>query len=184
MPAPSLFTKRLILRHWRQEDLPPFAKMNADHRVMEFFPSTLSEEESNALANRIQKELQEKPYGLWAVEVKNIAPFIGFVGLHYQDFPAPFTPCIEIGWRLAFEHWRKGYAFEASTAVIQYTFETLALEEIVSFTSVKNERSRGLMEKLGMKHDPQDDFEHPKVSENHPLRPHVLYRLKNPKLKK
>lgn len=183
MPAPSLTTKRLLLRKWKEEDLPYFAQMNADERVMQYFPSTLSVEESNSLARRIQKELEEKEYGLWGVEVVGVAPFVGFVGFHYQDFPAAFTPCIEIGWRLGFEYWGNGYAFEAAQKVIEYAFSVLKLPEIVSFTAVINQRSRKLMEKLGMTYDPQDDFQHPKLPDiNHPLRPHVLYRLKNPTL--
>ncbi len=181
MASPDLKTKRLLLRQWREEDLLPFSKMNADIRVMEYFPSTLSTKESDNLAEKIQKELQEKDYGLWAVEIPKIAPFIGFVGLHSPNFTAHFTPCIEIGWRLAFEHWRKGYAFEAASRVIKYGFNVLKLKEIVSMTASGNMRSRGLMEKLGMKHDPKDDFMHPSIPEGHPLRYHVLYRLKNPK---
>lgn len=179
MPAPNIMTERLILRQWNQDDLSYFSKINADKKVMEFFPSTLSSEESNALAEKIQKELQEKNYGLWAVEVKDIAPFIGFIGLHYQDFPSSFTPCIEIGWRIAYEHWGKGYAFEAGSKVAEYAFNVLNLDEIVSLTSVINTRSRRLMEKLGMIYNPEDDFNHAKLPEGHPLRPHVLYRLKN-----
>lgn len=157
--------------------------MNADACVMEYFPSTLSKEESDSLAEKIQKELREREYGLWAVEVPGIAPFIGFVGLHDQDFSATFTPCIEIGWRLAYEHWGKGFAFEAASKVVAYSFHVLNLQELVSFTAVKNQRSRKLMEKLGMTRNPEDDFEHPKLPEGHPLRPHVLYRLKNPTAK-
>ena len=179
MPAPILTTKRLLLRQWKESDLPLFAKMNADSRIMEWFPSTLSKEESDSLAERIQKELREKEYGLWTIEVVGAAPFIGFVGLHYQDFPAAFTPCIEIGWRLAYEHWGQGYAFEAASKVIEYAFETLKFSELVSFTTVENQRSRKLMEKLSMTRRLEDDFEHPKLAKGHPLRPHVLYRLKN-----
>lgn len=179
MSAPSLTTKRLLLRQWKASDLSLFAKMNADTRVMEYFSSTLSISESNALAEKIQKELKEKKYGLWAVEVLGVAPFIGFVGLHYQDFPGTFTPCIEIGWRLAYEHWGKGYAFEAASKVMQYSFQTLKLRELVSFTTAKNQRSRKLMERLGMTRRTEDNFEHPKLPGGHPLRPHVLYRLKN-----
>ncbi len=183
MPAPQLETKRLILRQWKKEDLECFAKLNADKRVMEFFPSTLSEKESNSLSETIQKELQEKKYGLWAVEAKNCAPFIGCIGLHYQDFSAHFTPCIEIGWRLLFDYWKKGYAFEAASKVLEYGFNVLNLNEIVAFTAEKNTRSRKLMEKLNMTYNPKDDFHHPKLPKNHILQPHVLYRLKNPNIK-
>ncbi len=179
MPAPALTTKRLLLRHWKEDDLPLFAKLNMDKRVMEFFPSTLSCEESNALAGRIEQELREKDYGLWAVEVVGVASFIGFVGLHYQNFSAHFTPCIEIGWRLDFEYWGQGYAFEAAKRVLEYAFTVLKLPEVVSFTTMTNRRSRQLMEKLGMTYNSQDDFEHPKLPEGHLLRPHVLYRLRS-----
>ena len=181
MPAPALTTKRLLLRQWKEEDRSFFAQMNGDERIMHYFPSALSVEESNSLADRIQKELKEKEYGLWAVEAVGVASFVGFVGLHYQDFPAPFTPCIEIGWRLGFEYWGNGYAFEAAQKIIKYAFDVLKLPEIVSFTPVTNQRSRKLMEKLGMIYNPRDDFQHPKLTTNHPLRSHVLYRLKNPK---
>ena len=177
--APNLSTERLLLRQWKDDDLLLFARMNANKEVMEYFPAILSTKESDVLAQKIRKELSEKKYGLWAVEVKGVAPFIGFVGLHYQDFPAPFTPCIEIGWRLSHEHWNKGYAFEAATKVAQYAFNDLKLEELVSFTTKGNHRSRKLMEKLGMTHDVHDDFEHSNLDEGHPLRSHVLYRLVN-----
>ncbi len=179
MQAPSLSTKRLLLRQWKESDLPFFAKMNRDEKVMRYFPSPLSTKESDSLAAKIQKELREKPYGLWAVEVVSLGVFIGFVGLHYQDFQAAFTPCIEIGWRLGFEYWGKGYAFEAAIKIVNYAFKTLKLKEIVSFTTLENKRSRHLMEKLGMTHDMKDNFKHPKLPEKHPLRPHVLYRLIN-----
>jgi 3-dehydroquinate dehydratase/shikimate dehydrogenase len=179
MPAPALTTKHLLLRQWKESDLSLFAKINADKRVMEYFPAPLSVEESNSLAEQIQKDLKEKEYGKWAVELKGIAPFIGFVGLHYHDFPAPFTPCIEIGWRLACDYWGKGYAFEAAQRVIDYAFQTLKLKEIVSFTTETNQRSRSLMEKLGMTRNPQEDFDHPKLPKKHPLHAHVLYRLRN-----
>lgn len=175
--APTLETDRLILRHWKNEDLEPFAVMNSDPRVMEFFPNPLSEKESDQLAITIQKELVEKKYGLWAIEVKGEASFIGFVGLHYPSFEAHFTPCIEIAWRLAYPHWGKGYAMEASSRASDYGLNELNLEEIVSFTASCNNRSIKVMEKLGMRHDPSENFEHSKLPEGHPLKLHVLYRL-------
>ncbi|MCH9633471.1 MAG: Acetyltransferase [Chlamydiae bacterium] len=178
MPAPSIQTERLILRQWRADDLPAFAKLNADERVLHFFPSILTEEQSDLLAEIIQKELNEKDYGLWAVELKEGPSFIGFVGLHYQDFKADFTPCIEIGWRLAFEQWGKGYAAEAASEVIKYAFDKLKLQKLVSFTSASNIRSIKLMKRLGMTHNPLDDFEHPKLPEGHALRKHVLYKIR------
>ncbi|WP_420421959.1 GNAT family N-acetyltransferase [Simkania sp.] len=178
MTAPTLETKRLLLRHWKTEDLLLFAEMNADPPVMEYFHKMLSPDESNQLAQKFQRELEEKEYGLWAVEVKNETSFIGFVGLHLQAFEAHFTPCIEIGWRLAHQYWGKGYAYEAASKVLAYAFETLKLEEIVAFTLPSNTPSRKLMEKLGMTYDPKDDFENSKLPQGHPMRPHVLYRMK------
>jgi len=140
---------------------------------MEFFPKTLTRSESDDLARKIQIEIDEKGFGLWAVQISNICPFIGFVGLHSVDF----MPGIEIGWRLSYEHWGKGYAFEAATEVVRFAFEDLQLPELISFTYKGNYRSRGLMEKLGMTRNPQDDFLNPKLPVNHFLRPHVLYRL-------
>lgn len=176
MAAPNLKTKRLLLRQWKEEDLLPFSKMNSDKKVMEYFPSILTIEESNALAIKFQNELQEKKYGLWAVEIPNIASFIGFIGLHYQDFESFFTPCIEIAWRLSSEYWGQGYATEGAEVVVDYAFNILKLNEIVSFTAVNNIRSRRLMEKLGMKNNLRENFHHPKVPSHFPV--HVLYRLK------
>lgn len=178
----TLKTKRLILRPWREEDLEPFAQLNADPRVMEYFPATLSKTESDQLAQRIKNKMNEKGWGMWAVSVPGIAEFIGFIGLNSEDqasFPAPFTPAIEIGWRIAFEYWGKGYATEGAKAALAYGFEILNLDEIVSFTAVQNMRSRRIMEKIGMYHDPKDDFDHPKLPKEHKLNRHVLYRLKS-----
>lgn len=144
---------------------------------MEFFPSLMTAEESNAFAEKIIIELQEKQYGLWAVEIPNVASFIGFIGLHYQDFPAKFTPCIEIGWRLAYEYWKKGYATEGGKAALDYGFNTLGINEIVSFTYEKNQRSTAVMNRLGLTRQPQNDFEHPKLAPGHWLRPHVFYHI-------
>lgn len=180
MPAADLATARLILRHWRPEDLPPFAAMNADPRVMAHFPGTLDQTASDALARAIGDELVRDGFGLWAVEVPGIAPFVGFVGLRKPAFEAHFTPCLEIGWRLAFPYWGRGYATEAARAVIAHAFGPLALDELVSFTVPANLRSRAVMERLGMTYSPAEDFGHPKLPESHPLRPHVLYRLRLP----
>lgn len=170
-------TDRLLLRPWRDDDLEPFSRMNADSEVMEFFPSTLDRVQSDALVHRIQRFFDDRGYGLWAVEVVGGAGFIGFTGLLEPTFSAHFTPCTEVGWRLAREHWGKGYATEAARAALQYGFESVGLREIVSFTTVANTRSRRVMEKLGMTHDPADDFDHPLLPPGHPLRRHVLHRL-------
>jgi RimJ/RimL family protein N-acetyltransferase len=175
-----LKTKRLILRPWKDTDLEPFAKLNADPRVMEYFPATLSREESDQLAHRLRAKTEEQGWGLWAVAVPGIVDFIGYVGLKHLDksnFPAHFTPAVEIGWRIAFDYWGKGYATEGARAALTYGFETLNLPEIVSFTAVQNKRSRRVMEKIGMHYNPKDDFDHPKSPEEHPLKRQVLYRL-------
>jgi ribosomal-protein-alanine N-acetyltransferase len=169
--------ERVTLRPWRDEDRAAFAAMNADERVMEFFPKLLSRAESDTSADSIQAHFARHGFGLWAVEVPGIAPFIGFTGLAVPRFTAAFTPCVEIGWRLAVEHWGKGYATEAARLALAYGFETAGLADIVSFTTVANLRSRAVMERLGMRHDPADDFDHPSLPDGHPLRRHVLYRI-------
>ena len=176
----TLKTERLILRPWKEEDLEPFAKLNADPRVMECFVSPLTKEKSDELARKVQKKFEEKGWGWWAVSVPGVAEFIGFIGLNSLDpstFPVPFAPAVEIGWRLAFDHWGKGYATEGALAALEYGFKKLLLDEIVAFTTVQNVRSRKVMEKIGMTHDLKADFDHPNVPEGHPLRRHVLYRL-------
>jgi RimJ/RimL family protein N-acetyltransferase len=173
----ELRTERLLLRQWRDEDLEPFASLNADPATMRYFPALPSREESDALALRARALIEEEGWGLWAVEVVGGASFIGFVGLARPSFEAHFTPAVEVGWRLAREHWGRGYATEAGRAALAYGFDELGLEEIVSFTSRLNEPSWRVMARLGMSHDPGDDFEHPRVRVGHPLRPHVLYRL-------
>lgn len=177
MMTGTITTARLRLRPWRDEDLPAFAALNADPRVMEHFPETLSRAESDALAGRIRDHFTARGFGPWAVEVPGRAAFIGFVGLAVPEFEAPFTPCVEVGWRLAAEHWGQGYATEAASAALGHAFGPLGLAEVVSFTVVANRRSRRVMERLGMTRSPADDFEHPGLPGGHPLRPHVLYRL-------
>jgi len=168
---------RLRLRRWRDEDREPFAAMNADPRVMEFFAKPLNRTESDALVDRIEAHFGEHGFGLWAVEVPGVAAFVGFTGLSMARFSAPFTPCIEVGWRLAATHWGRGYATEAARLALDHGFGPTGLTEIVSFTSATNLRSRAVMERLGMRRDPADDFDHPSLPEAHPLRRHVLYRI-------
>jgi len=151
--------------------------MNSDLRVMEFFREPLQRPESDAMADRINAHFREHGFGLWAVEIPGVAPFIGFAGLTWARFNAHFTPCVEIGWRLAFNYWGHGYATEAARLALGHGFGPLTLAEIVSFTSATNHRSRAVMERLGMRRDPADDFDYPTLPEGHPLRPHVLYRL-------
>ncbi|HLK41809.1 MAG TPA: GNAT family N-acetyltransferase [Thermoleophilia bacterium] len=174
---PELRTGRLLLRGWRDSDREPFARLNADPEVMEHFVAPLTRAESDAFVDRTLRRWEEHGFGLWAVEVPETAPFIGFVGLAYHDFPAHFTPCVEVGWRLAREHWGRGYATEAALASLRFGFEELALPEIVSMTYRDNLRSRAVMERIGMTRDEADDFEHPNVPPGHRVRPHVLYRI-------
>ena len=173
-----LTTDRLRLRPWEDRDLEPFAALNADPKVMEFFPKCLDRRESDALARRIVEGFVERGFGLWAVEVPGVADFIGFVGLSVPTFEAHFTPCVEVGWRLAAAHWGKGYATEGAQVALAFGFFELGAEEIVSFTVPANRKSRQVMERLGMTYSPADDFEHPGLPEGHRLRPHVLYRLR------
>jgi RimJ/RimL family protein N-acetyltransferase len=141
---------------------------------MEHFPSVLARAESDAAVDRIEAHFERHGFGLWAVEVPDQTPFIGFVGLAVPAFHAHFTPCVEVGWRLAGDSWGRGYATEAARAALTFGFGLLALEEIVSMTVPDNERSRRVMERLGMTHDPADDFDHPSQPDH---RRHVLYRL-------
>ena len=180
MAGPVLRTERLILRPWREEDLAPFAAMNADPAVMRHFPATLSRAESDAMVGRVRLHFATRGFGLWAVEIPGATPFAGFVGMSVPRFEAPFMPCVEIGWRLAPDCWGRGYATEGAKAAVAFGFGTLKLPEIVSFTVVANQPSRRVMERLGMCHDPADDFDHPSVAEGHPMRRHVLYRLRSP----
>jgi RimJ/RimL family protein N-acetyltransferase len=172
-----LTTSRLRLRLWRDEDFEPFAALNADPRVREFFPSLPTRQESAESMQMIRGHFQRRGFGLWAVEVIGGAPFIGFIGLSVPSFDAPFMPCVELGYRLACDHWGHGYATEGSRAALTCGFATLGLAEIVAFTTVSNYRSRRVMERLGMTRNPADDFDHPNIAAGHPLRRHVLYRL-------
>jgi ribosomal-protein-alanine N-acetyltransferase len=174
-------TARLLLRRWRAGDLDAFAALNADARVMEHFPAPLSRAESDAVAARIEAHFDEHGFGLWAVEVFGGAPatMIGFAGLSRPRFELPTAagPCVEVGYRLAAEHWGHGYATEAARASLRFGFDELGLPEIVAFTVPANVRSRRVMERIGMHRDPADDFEHPLLPPGHPLRRHVLYRV-------
>ena len=176
--APKIGTERLILRKWREGDREPFARMNCDPVVMEHFPAVLSREESDALVDRAEAHLERHGFGPWAAELRESREFIGYVGLVIPQFEASVTPCVEIGWRLAPQHWGKGLATEGAYALVRHGFEVQSLPELVSFTVPANLRSLRVMEKLGMARDPRDDFDHPSVPAGHPLRRHVLYRLR------
>lgn len=180
MPAAVLHTARLVLRPWRDDDLAPFAALNADPDVMRHFPSCLDRAASDALARRIGEKLEANGYGLWAVEALPSGGFIGFTGLNRPDFQAHFTPCLEIGWRLARAAWGRGYATEAARAALGFAFDDLGEGQVVAFTAAGNDRSRAVMARLGMSRDPVDDFDHPALPEGHALRRHVLYRSDRP----
>jgi RimJ/RimL family protein N-acetyltransferase len=171
----ELRTARCRLRTWRDDDLEPFAALNADPRVMEHFPALLSRAETSQMIERIRAHFDEHGFGLWALEIDGA--LAGAVGLNRPTYQAPFTPCVEVGWRLAHAFWGRGYATEAARAALAYGFEQLALDEIVSLTVPANQRSRHVMEKLGMRHAARDDFDHPLVPDGHRLKRHVLYRL-------
>jgi RimJ/RimL family protein N-acetyltransferase len=174
-PPRVLRTERLLLRPWRDADLPAFAELNADPEVMRYMPSTLSRADSDALAARIRASFEARGYGPWAVEAEGA--FIGFTGLAHPTFESHFTPCVEVAWRIAKSHWGRGYATEAARAALRAAFVHLGLREVVSFTVPSNTRSIRVMEKLGMRRDLAGDFDHPLLPPGHPLRPHVLYRI-------
>lgn len=174
---PEIETERIILRPWKASDRAPFAAMNADPKVMEFFPSTLSREQSDALIEASEKHYDKHGFGIWAVEWRETEEFAGFVGLMIPSFESHFTPAVEIGWRLAVPFWGRGVGHEGAIAALCYGFEKCGLDEIVSFTAELNTRSQRLMKRLGMQHDPADNFAHPKLSATDRLAPHVLYRM-------
>lgn len=169
-------TERLRLRQWLAADREPFAALNADPKVMAFFPAPLERADSDAMADRCQSLIAERGWGFWAAETKETNQFIGFVGLHIPIPELPFSPCVEVGWRLAYPYWGKGFATEAAKGALQVGFELLKLPEIVSFTTLLNLRSRAVMERLEMR-ETAEMFEHPHVPVGNPLRKHCLYRL-------
>ncbi|MCT4705550.1 GNAT family N-acetyltransferase [Enterobacteriaceae bacterium H16N7] len=169
-------TERLILRPWRQSDRQPFAAMNANSQVMRYFPSRLTAELSNLLADTLEEKMKVNGWGFWAVEEKYSGAFTGFVGLNIPSYPLPFSPCVEIGWRLDNAFWGKGYAPEAARKALEIGFEQYGMHEIVSFTALVNTPSQRVMEKIGMVRG--EEFDHPALEAGHPLRRHVVYRIK------
>lgn len=169
-------TQRLRLRRWCDADREPFAAMNADAEVMRYFPSPWPAEMSNAAIDIWLSQFAEQGWSNWAVELRATGQFIGFIGLSVPRRPLPFSPCVEIAWRLAREHWRHGYATEGARAALAIGFERLGLAQIVSFTTLTNLPSRAVMERIGLR-NADADFEHPGVPEGHALRPHCLYTL-------
>lgn len=176
--AAELRTERLLLRRWRRADRAPFAAMNADPEVMRYFPSALTPEDSDTFVDRIEAGFEKNGFGLWALEVVPAGEFIGFTGLAVPGFDAHFTPAVEIGWRLARPFWGQGYALEAALATIEDGFFRLGLDEIVGFTVPANTRSWRVMQRLGMTREPSTDFDHPGIPEGHPMRRHVVYRIR------
>ncbi len=172
-----LETNRLVLRTMEIDDLDAMTAINQDHTVMEYFPALQNKEQTLTFIKKQIQQQNEFGFSLYAVELKSTHEMIGFVGLNQVDFETPFTPAVEIGWRLASAHWNQGYATEAANAVLHYAFNKLMLKEIVSFTSVNNMRSRHVMEKIDLQHNPTEDFDHPKLEKSHSLCRHVLYRI-------
>ena len=172
----ELETPRLLLRQWRDSDREPFAALNDDPAVMEFFPARIPRAASDESVENARRAIEERGWGTWALELRETGEFIGFTGLSIPKRVLPFSPCVEVGWRLAKAHWGKGYASEAAIASLRAGFDVIGLEEIVSFTALANLRSRAVMERIGMKNANQD-FEHPGVPEGHALRMHCLYKI-------
>lgn len=172
-----LETKQLILRTWRDDDLEPMTAINQDPKVMEYFPSRQDMEATQSFIGRVTKHQEQHRFSLYAVELKTTGEMIGFVGLMTVPFTAHFTPAIEIGWRLASGYWNRGYATEAAKTVLHDAFTRLNLSEVVSFTAQGNAASRRIMEKIGLQHNSEDNFKHPKLDEASPLCQHVLYRI-------
>lgn len=175
----SLFTPRLHLRPWRAEDLAPFATLNADPEVMRHFPTTLDRAASDALAQRCNDLIAAQGWGFWAAALRANGAFIGFIGLHRPAAHLPCSPCIEVGWRLARPYWGSGLATEGARAAADFAFGTLAVDEVVAFTTLDNHRSEAVMQRLGMRRD-ATPFAHPDLPDGHPLQMHVLYRLRRP----
>ena len=172
----ELDTPRLRLRQWRESDVTPFAAMNADPKVMEYFPALQSAEASAAGIASWQSQFASQGWSNWAVELVGSGEFIGFIGLSVPRRTFTFSPCVEVGWRLAAAHWGRGYATEGARAALRAGFERIGLDEIVSFTAVGNRKSRAVMERIGLRNANQD-FEHPGIPAGHPLRLHCLYRI-------
>lgn len=170
-------TERLILRTWQEADTTPFIAINQDPDVMRYFPYLQDRAYTLSLIEKIEQHQQKYGFSLYAVELKKTGEMIGFTGLFNASFKAHFTPAMEIGWRIASQHWNKGYATEAAKTVLHAAFHQFNLDEVVSFTTETNIPSRSVMEKIGLQYNPRDDFNHPALKSDSPLLRHVLYRL-------
>ena len=175
--GPTIHTERLVLRRWKEQDGDAFAAINSDPEVMEHFPGVLSREESDQMILRMELHFEEFGYGLWAVDIRWADRLIGFCGLSVPTFHTHFTPAVEIGWRFARDVWGNGYATEAARAAVDFGFEHADLEQILSWTIPANERSQGVMTRLGMKRAPDLDFDHPRFLDDDRLRHHIVYRI-------
>lgn len=172
----ELHTRRCVLRQWQDNDLAPWAEMNADAEVRRYFPDVLDAEQAGAEAGRCRDAIAQRGWGMWALEVPGAFRFAGFVGLNVPHYDAQFVPAVEIGWRLARAAWGQGYATEAAQAALTFAFDRLALREVIAIAVPANAASRRVMARLGMAHDATGDFDHPRVQAGHRLRRHVLYR--------
>lgn len=172
-----LETDRLILRTWDDDDLRQMLAINQDPKVMEYFPSLQDLEMTKKFIEKVNAHFENHGYSFYATVRKDTNEFIGFIGLLIADFESHFTPATEIGWRLSSNHWGKGFATEGAKAVLDYAFRELKISEIVSFTVPQNKASRRVMEKIGLRRSPQNDFNHPKLAKDSTLCKHVLYRL-------
>ena len=175
----ELHTPRLHLRNWQAADLPRFAALNDHAQVMQHFPGRFNREQSDALAARIQRHIEQYGFGVWVLESHEQPGMIGILGLQHVLFDSAFTPAVEIAWRLLPDYWHQGLATEAAQAALSFAFEQLELPQVLAFTVPANQPSQALMQRLGMQRDPAEDFLHPLLPKNHPLRPHVLYRLEH-----
>ena len=172
-----LETERLTLRTWSNNDLQPMFLINQDPKVMKYFPDLHDLEMTKNFIDKVNTHFENHGYSLYATVRKDTGEFIGFIGLLIADFKEHFTPAIEIGWRLSSNHWGKGFATEGAKAVLDYAFRELKIPEIVSFTAAGNAESIRVMQKIGLQHNERDDFDHPKLDDQSPLKRHVLYRL-------
>lgn len=175
----QLRTARTLLRDWRDSDLPAWVAMNADPAVRRFFPSVQAEDEALSEATSIRANIALRGWGVWALQIPGAIEFAGFVGLNVPNFEAPFMPAVEMGWRLSRDAWGRGWASEAAAAAAAFAFDNLELDELVAYTTPDNEPSRRVMQRIGMRHDASGDFDRPGLDSSHPVRRHVLYRLRH-----
>lgn len=173
----TLETQYLILRQWREADFEFYATLTSNQEVMKFFPKTLTKEESRRAGEKFRRLLNENSWGFWAVEEKSSGRFLGYAGLHAPQTQFPFSPCVEIGWRMEDRYWENGYVQEAGEAILKSAFEEIGLDEIVYFSSIHNHKAESVVNRLGMKKE-DEIFYHPFVEIGHPLSEHYLYKIR------